>query len=144
MYLLEGCPAPDHATFAQFRMLHFAPYAQRLLAEMPEFLYRAGEISGEAVFIDGTKIEACANRYTFVWKKSVSRNMEKLLEKLAAFVGKCEALYGLKIVWPKRVKMKHVKKLRRKLYALRESEGVAFVHGTGKRKTNTCARTGNA
>lgn len=135
MYLLDGCPTPDHATFARFRTLHFAPCAQRLLAQMTEFLYQTGEISGEAIFIDGTKIEACANKYTFVWKKSVSRNMEKLLEKLAAFVGECEALYGLKIVWQKRVKMKHVKRLRRKLYALKESEGVVFVHGTGKRKS---------
>lgn len=31
--------------------------------------------------------------------------------------------------------MKHVKKLRKKLYALKESENVFFVHGTGKRKT---------
>jgi hypothetical protein len=31
--------------------------------------------------------------------------------------------------------MKHVKKLRKKLYALRQRENVVFVHGTGKRKT---------
>lgn len=31
--------------------------------------------------------------------------------------------------------MKHVKKLRKKLYALKEAEGIAFVHGAGKRKT---------
>lgn len=53
-----------------------SPCARRLLAEMIEFLYQTGEISGEAVFIDGTKTEACADKYTFVWKKSVSRNME--------------------------------------------------------------------
>ncbi len=31
--------------------------------------------------------------------------------------------------------MKHIKKLRKKLYALKQSENVVFVHGTGKRKT---------
>ena len=31
--------------------------------------------------------------------------------------------------------MKHVKKLRKKLYSLKKSEGVEFVHGCGKRKT---------
>ncbi|MDT2528222.1 transposase [Lactococcus petauri] len=31
--------------------------------------------------------------------------------------------------------MKHVKKLRKKLYALKKSEGIEFVHGCGKRKT---------
>ena len=32
MFLLEGAPAPDHATFARFRSIHFAPCAKRILA----------------------------------------------------------------------------------------------------------------
>ncbi|WP_368274918.1 transposase, partial [Enterocloster lavalensis] len=64
MYLLEGASVPDHATFARFRSLHFAPCAKRILAEMSNKLFDLGEISGEAIFIDGTKIEACANKYT--------------------------------------------------------------------------------
>ena len=63
MYLLEGKPVPDHATFARFRSIHFAPCAKRILAEMSNLLYELGEISGETIFIDGTKIEACANKY---------------------------------------------------------------------------------
>ena len=38
------------------------------LAEVTEMLYSLGEISGTHIFIDGTKIESAANRYTFVWK----------------------------------------------------------------------------
>ena len=135
MYLLEGSTAPDHATFARFRTLHFAPCAAAIMAEMTNFLHEIGEISGEAIFIDGTKIEACANKYTFVWKKAVSKNLGKLLDKLACFVAECEESYGLRIIYHNQVKMKHVKKLRKKLYALKESEGIVFVHGTGKRKS---------
>ena len=69
MFLLEGASPPDHSTFARFRSLHFAPCAKRLLSEVTKFLYKIGEISGNSIFIDGTKIEACANKYTFVWKK---------------------------------------------------------------------------
>ena len=94
-----------------------------------------GEISGETVFIDGTKIEAATNKYTFVWKKAVTKNQTKLLIKLADFVAQCEQLYDLKIVYGDTIKMKHVKKLRKKLYALKQSENVVFVHGIGKRKT---------
>lgn len=135
MFLLEGAPVPDHATFARFRSIHFAPCAKRILAEMSNALFDLGEISGETVFIDGTKIEAAANKYTFVWKKAVTKNQTKLLIKLAGFVAQCEQLYGLKIVYGDTIKMKHVKKLRKKLYALRQSENVVFVHGIGKRKT---------
>ena len=56
MYLLEGASAPDHATFARFRGIHFAPCAKRILAEMSNALFDMGEISGENIFIDGTKI----------------------------------------------------------------------------------------
>ena len=135
MFLLEGQPAPDHATFARFRSLHFAPCSKRILAEMSNTLFELGEVSGETVFIDGTKIEASANKYTFVWKKAVTKNQEKLLVKLADFVAECEQLYDIKIVYGNTIKMKHVKKLRKKLYALKESENVVFVHGIGKRKT---------
>ena len=135
MFLLEGAPVPDHATFARFRSIHFAPCAKRILAEMSNALFDLGEISGETVFIDGTKIEAAANKYTFVWKKAVTKNQTKLLIKLADFVAECEQLYDLKIVYGDTVKMKHVKKLRKKLYALKQSESVVFVHGIGKRKT---------
>lgn len=135
MFLLEGAPAPDHATFARFRSIHFAPCSKRILAEMSNALFDLGEISGETIFIDGTKIEASANKYTFVWKKAVTKNQSKLLVKLADFVAECEQLYDLKIVYGDTVKMKHVKKLRKKLYALKQSENVVFVHGIGKRKT---------
>ena len=135
MYLLEGAKAPDHATFARFRTLHFAPCSDRIMAEMTNFLYEIGEISGEFIFIDGTKIEACANKYTFVWKKAVTKSLAKLLDKLAAFVAKCKESYGLRIVYNDQVQMRHVKKLRKKLYALKEAEGIVFVHGPGKRKS---------
>lgn len=39
MFLLEDATAPDHATFARFRSLHFAPCTEKILAEMSNFLY---------------------------------------------------------------------------------------------------------
>lgn len=136
MFLLEGFTAPDHATFARFRSLHFALCAEKILAEMTNFLHDIGEISGKTIFIDGTKIEACANKYTFVWKKAVTKNMAKLLIKIADLVKECEVLYDIKVAYKNTVQMKHVKMLRKKLYALKKSENIEFVHGCGKRKTS--------
>src|SRR5690625_4398581 len=39
------------------------------------------QIDEEAIFIDGTKIEANANKYTFVWRKATEKYSAKLLEK---------------------------------------------------------------
>ena len=38
-------------------------------------------IDQEAIFIDGTKIEANANKFTFVWKKSIEKYHQSLIEK---------------------------------------------------------------
>ncbi|APQ74720.1 hypothetical protein RSJ9_3571 [Clostridium botulinum] len=136
MYLLEGSPVPDHSTFARFRSIHFAPCSEIIMAKMTNFLYEIGELLGDTIFIDGTKIEACANKYTFVWKKAVSKNLARLLCKLAEFVSECEEICGIKVVYENKVKIKHVKKLRKKLYALKYEENIQFVHGSGKRKTS--------
>ena len=135
MYLLEGKPAPDHATIARFLSLHFTRCSKKTLAEVSELLYSLGEISGKNIFIDGTKIESVANKYTFVWKKAVTKSQAKLLDKIAEFVGECETLYGLKIVYHNHVSLHTLKRLRKKLYRIKQEEGITFVHGIGRRKT---------
>lgn len=134
MYLLEGKDAPDHTTIARFRKLHFAPCSENVMAKMSNLLYELGEITAEEIYIDGTKIEACANKYTFVWKRAVTKNLEKMLKKIVILVLKCEEEYGIKIVWTDKIKVKHLNKLRKELYKIKKDENVVFVQGKGKRK----------
>ena len=56
------------------------------------------------------------------------------MENIAALVQSCEEEYGIKIIHGNEVHLKHVKRLRKKLYALKKREKVVFVHGIGKRK----------
>ena len=72
MYLLEGAPAPDHSTLARFISLHLSQCSKSVMSQVGTILLDLGEISGENIFIDGTKIESVANKYTFVWKKALS------------------------------------------------------------------------
>ncbi len=135
MYLLEGRTSPDHATIARFRSIHFAQVADKYLALTVNYLMELGEISGREIFIDGTKIEANANKYTFVWKKAVTKNQAKLLDKTALLVQECIETYGLREIWHGQVKEKHLGKLLKRLYKIKDEEGVEFVHGSGCRKT---------
>ena len=136
MYLLEGKPAPDHATFARFISLHFAQCSKKTLAEVSKLLYSLGEISGKSIFIDGTKIESVANKYTFVWKKAITKNQAKLFDKILVFVEECENLYGFRIAYNGKVSLHTLKRLRKKLCRIRQEKGIVFVHGTGRRKTH--------
>lgn len=135
MYLLEGERPPDHNTIARFRSQRLPNAAEDFLDQVVQLLAKHGEISFEesAVFIDGTKIEANANRYKFVWKKSVIKHQEKLAEKIGQELPGLLRSVGIQA--PTRVNIRRLKKLRKQLCAKAEAEKIAFVHGTGHRKS---------
>lgn len=99
MYLLEGKPAPDHATITRFLSMHFSQCSKKTLAEVTEVLLNIGVISGVQVFIDGTKMESAAGRYTFVWKKAVTKFQNRLAERIAVFVEGLELSYGIRFIF---------------------------------------------
>ena len=134
MYLLDGAPAPDHSTIARFISMHLSQCSKKIMSEVGTILLDLGEISGENIFIDGTKIESTANKYSFVWKKAVSKNLQKLTEKLCTFCAECEELYGFKLVYDDEITLHTLKRLKKKLREIKKEENIKFVHGSGKRK----------
>ena len=135
MYLLEGKPVPDHATIARFISLHFSQCSKKTLAEVSGILLKLGEISGQSIFIDGTKLESVANKYTFIWKRAVTKNCQRLFSKISDLVDECESLYGIRIAYQKQISLHTLKRMRKKLYQIKKKENISFVHGKGKRKT---------
>ncbi|MDY3781327.1 MAG: transposase, partial [Candidatus Faecousia sp.] len=71
MWLLEGFKAPEHSTISRFRKDRLGNCMSKLFQQLVFKLYELGEIKFENLFIDGTKIEANANKYSWVWKKAV-------------------------------------------------------------------------
>ena len=135
MYLLEGKPAPDHTTIARFRTEHFAPFAESIMTQVTDLLKQMNEISGKEIFIDGTKIEAYANRYTFVWKNAVTKNQAKKLDNLAALAETCVNEYELTPVSGGKVHINDLVRILEKLRERAEVENISFASGKGKRKT---------
>ncbi|MFD2868879.1 transposase, partial [Kurthia populi] len=73
---------PSYRTINRFR-IH--PQMQELLRQcFVQFRCQLVEeklIDQQAIFIDGTKIEANANKFTFKWKKSIEKFQTNLIEK---------------------------------------------------------------
>lgn len=136
MYLLGGASAPDHATIARFRSIHFSQISEDIMAQFTNYLGSSNDISRDTLFIDGTKIESSANRYTFVWRKSIDKNMSKMLNQIPDFILKCEHDFDVKVIYQTTIKKYHLKKLLKKLTKVADEEGIIFVHGKGKRKTS--------
>lgn len=68
MYLLHGKKAPSHERFGDFiRKRLVGDVVENLFYQLVTKLLERGDISFANLFVDGTKIEANANRYSFVF-----------------------------------------------------------------------------
>ena len=136
MWLLNGQAAPDHTTISRFRK-HFLPRAlDHLFYQLVNYLHDCGEIEFENVFVDGTKIEANANRYTFVWKKAVVKNEAKMLTKIETLIERINQDYEASFTVTKDSVLEDLITV---LNFLRNSIalGIEFVYGKGRRKSNS-------
>ncbi|TFF67344.1 transposase [Helcococcus ovis] len=70
LYLIEGKKSPDNSTINRFRN-KLALFVEKILYLNNQYLLENDFIDASSIYIDGTKIEANSNNYTFVWKKSV-------------------------------------------------------------------------
>ena len=78
---LAGYEKPDFATINRFRN-RVKKEINAVFTQVVLLLAERGFVSLDVEYIDGTKIESKANRYTFVWRKTVEKNRAKLLEKI--------------------------------------------------------------
>ena len=135
-WLLEGYPPPSHSTINRFRKHRLGGVMEKLFYQFVEMLYELGEVSLENAFPDGTKIEANANKYTFVWKKAAEKQSAKLPDKARQIAFEMEKLY----LQPFSVSEENfdydVFLMIKFLKAEMESKGIKMVHGTGKKQSN--------
>lgn len=135
LWLLAGNKAPDHSTIARFRQKYLAGAVDDLFNQMVNKLYEIGEIQLENVFIDGTKIEANANRYTFVWKKAVNKNEMKMFEKIKQLISEINLVEMKDFIVSTGTLIEDIFIILDYLNNKKTSDGINFVHGIGKRKT---------
>jgi transposase len=79
---LSARQTPDFRTINRFRSERMTEVIDEVFSAVLQLLIEEGFVKLEHYFLDGTKIEANANRYTFVWKKSTDKHQEKLQTKI--------------------------------------------------------------
>lgn len=89
---LSGNNRPDFRTINYFRGQILKGLIEEIFVALLVLLIEDGYIKLEDYFVDGTKIEANANRYSFVWAKSTQRYKKQLSEKVAALFKEIEQL----------------------------------------------------
>lgn len=86
---LSGREKPDFITINRFRN-RVKDEINEVFTQIVLLLSAKGFISLDVEYIDGTKIESKANRYTFVWRKTVERNRERLMKKIKVLLSQID------------------------------------------------------
>lgn len=82
---LAGYEQPDFNTINRFRN-RVKEEINRVFTQLVVMLAEKGFITLEVEYIDGTKIESKANRYTFVWRKTTEKSRARLMDKIKALL----------------------------------------------------------
>lgn len=80
---------PDFVTINRFRN-RVKSEINNIFTQTVLVLAERGFITLDVEYIDGTKIESKANKYTFVWRKTVEKNRAKLQEKIRVLLGQID------------------------------------------------------
>jgi transposase len=79
---LSGGNRPDFRTINRFRGERLGETIQEVFAQLVLYLASEKYIDLSQYFTDGTKIEANANKFSHVWKKSTNRYQQSVIEKV--------------------------------------------------------------
>jgi len=88
MWLLQEKTAPSFMTIDNFMNNYLLGNIEDIFTEINQYIFAKGSVDLEHLYIDGTKIVANANKYSWVWKKSCVKNRQKVFEKITALL--CE------------------------------------------------------
>ena len=87
---LAGGNTPDFRTINRFRGEILADAIESVFATVIEILIEKGYVRLEDYFVDGTKIEAQAGKYSYVWAKSTRRYKRQLRDKIGRLLREAE------------------------------------------------------
>jgi len=79
---LSGMNKPNFRTINRFRGVIMQEVIEDIFTSVLQYLVEHGYVNMGTYFVDGTKIEANANRYSFVWRKSTANYKKKLQDKV--------------------------------------------------------------
>ena len=139
MYLLDDMKAPSFATFGNFIRNELTASIEQIFIDINAYIFQKDHVDLEHTYIDGTKIEANANRYTWVWKKSCLRNRNKVFEKVSLLIDsmneKVLGFLGIKLEKREEYAIEYIEEMLVSYATATTLDVSKFVSGIGHRKS---------
>lgn len=130
---------PSHQTIKTFMDKYLVTGIDSIFYELTKYLIKKESIDTTKLYIDGTKIESMANKYTFTWRGSIVKFRDKLYKKITKQISHLNERYrGTDIYFDMYESYEADYLLRIKTFLETEIEmnNPTFVYGKGTRKTD--------
>ncbi|MCQ2511600.1 MAG: IS1182 family transposase [Lachnospiraceae bacterium] len=137
MYLMNW-KTPSYRTFGYFINEVLAESIEDIFRDINMEIIKKDHVDLTHIYIDGTRLEANANKYTWVWKKATEKSRYRLFAKITALLNEINAELcwsGLRMETNTEYVPEYLEEMLSayaKVYRLDEN---SFVHGKGKHKT---------
>ena len=137
MYLMDH-QTPSYRTFGYFINEILQDKIENILNDINHAIFNDEHVDLQHLYIDGSKFEANANKYTLVWKKTTEKFRYKLYEKITAEIEEINAEIawsGVQITTNPEYVPDYLNEIVEQLVLLWELDTSTFVYGSGKRKS---------
>ena len=138
IWLLGGENAPSHMTVCNFLNDYVGSNISELFTEINRIVFEKEGVDLSRLYIDGTKIEANANKYTWVWKKSCQTSRAKVFVRISEIIEEINSgvlrMLGLRIEPREEYAIEYLEQVIER-FASATDAATPAKHGRGHHKT---------
>lgn len=139
IWLLDGEKAPSYVTISNFLNEYIGENIETLFADINRSIFGKEGVDLNSLYIDGTKIEANANKYTWVWKKSCIKSRDKVYKLLTKLIQEINdgilSYYRVRIEPREEYAIEYLEEVIRRFSSVTGVDG-SFIRGRGHHKTD--------
>ena len=137
MYLSDEI-TPSHMTICNFINDYLIDSIENISNDIVSYIIKKQNIDISTIFIDGTKIEAFPNKYTWVWKNACITSRNRQFKKISSlfnqinnsFILNPDTMFEIKESYS----IEELEQYLSILISLSEEKNISFVYRKGKRK----------
>lgn len=139
LWLLDGMQAPSYATVCTFINTELAVSLDDIAQDINQYIFTRENVDLNHVYLDGTKIEARSNKYTWVWKKSSEKGRLREYAKLTGLITwineELPAFQETRLETREEYAIEYVEQLLGRILEWTGTSRESFVQGRGHRKS---------
>ena len=137
MYLMNW-KTPSYRTFGYFINEVLSDSIEEIFLDINQTIFKKEKVDLAHIYIDGTKLEANANKYSWVWKKATEKSRYRLFGKITALLDEMNeelCWSGLHIETNTEYVPEHLTEILASYAKVNQLDENSFVQGRGKHKT---------